>query len=283
MVNQTKKNGRSSMPVGGCWNRWHSFSAVLLAFAVCVTIVVSHGWKTTSLVMGGVVVAVVGLMLLRIHWSLDVLSSHSEGLSESAASAEEHYIDVLLRIVRSVEARDKYSVGHSERVGKLARNMAEYMGLSNYDVRQLGIAGELHDIGMVAIPEHIIVGRAKMGTEGFRTIKTHSQIGYEVLMPLQSISSVLDVARYHHERMNGTGYPAGLCGEDIPLCARIVAVADAYDAMTHDRPQRLALSSFAAVRELRRCAPAGYDSDCVNALGECLNFPVLEEALAVTA
>jgi HD-GYP domain-containing protein (c-di-GMP phosphodiesterase class II) len=281
--NQAERNSRSNIPVGGCWNRWHSFSAVLLAVAVCATILVSHGWKATSLVMGGVVVAVVGLMLLRIHWSLNVLSNHSEGLSEAAAIAEEHYIDVLLRIVRSVEARDKYSIGHSERVGKLAGKMAENMGLSEHDARQLAIAGELHDIGMVAIPEHIVVGRAKMGTQGFRTIKTHSQIGYDVLMPLQSISSVLDVARYHHERMNGTGYPAGLRGEEIPLCARIVAVADAYDAMTHDRPQRLALSSYAAVGELRRCAPAGYDPDCVAALSECLNFPVLKETLAVTA
>ena len=281
MATVTEENGRSSIPVGGCWNRWHSFSAVLLAVAVCGTIVVSHGWQATSLVMGGVVVVVVGLMLWRIHWSLDVLSSHSEGLSESAAIAEEHYIDVLLRIVRSVEARDKYSIGHSERVGKLAGKMAEYMGFSDHEVRQLGIAGELHDIGMVAIPEHIIVGRAKMGSQGFRTIKTHSQIGYDVLMPLQSIHGVLDVARYHHERMNGTGYPEGLRGEEIPLCARIVAVADAYDAMTHDRPQRLALSSYATVGELRRCSPAGYDSDCVNALAECLNFPVLEEVLSV--
>jgi len=230
--------------------------------------------------MGGVVVAVVGLMLLRIHWSLNVLSKHSEGLSESAATAEEHYIDVLLRIVRSVEARDKYSMGHSERVGRLAGGIGRHLGLSDHEVRQLEIAGELHDIGMVAIPEHIIVGRAKMGAEGFRTVKTHSRIGYDVLKPLQSISAALDAARYHHERMNGTGYPEGLCREDIPLSARIVAVADSYDAMTHDRPHRLAISSHLAVQELQRCSPAGYDSACVNALAECLNIPVLEEALA---
>ena len=283
MANQTTKNRSCSIPVGGCWNRWHSFSAILLAVAVCATIVVSHGWQTTSLVMGGVVVAVVALMLLRIHWSLDALSSHSEGLSEAAAIAEEHYIDVLLRIVRSVEARDKYSIGHSERVGQLAARMGEHMGLSDHEVHQLGIAGELHDIGMVAIPEHIIAGRAKMGVEGFRTVKTHSQIGHDVLVPLQSIPGVLDAVRYHHERMNGTGYPEGLRGEEIPLYARIVAVVDTYDAMTHDRPQRLAITSFAAVQELRRCTPAGYDSDCVDALAVCLNFPVLKEALAVTA
>ena len=283
MGNQTMKNSKSGIPVGGCWNGWHSFSAVLLAVAVCATILVSYGWKTTSMVMGGVVVTVVGLMLLRIHWSLSMLSNHSEGLSQAAAIAEEHYIDVLLRIVRSVEARDEYLIGHSERVGKLAVKMAEHLGLSDQKIHQLGIVGELHDIGMVAIPEHIVAGRAKMGAQGFRTIKTHSRIGYDVLMPLQSISDALDAMKYHHERMNGTGYPEGLRGEEIPLCARIVAVADSYDAMTHDRPQRLAMSSFAAVGELRRCTPAGYDSDCVSALAECLNFPILEEALAVTA
>lgn len=281
MTNQTQENPKSGTPVGGCWNKWHSVSAILLAVTVCVAIIASYGWQSTSLVMGGVVVVVVALMLLRIHWSLSVLSSHSNGISVAAAIAEEHYIDVLLRIARSVEARDKYSIGHSERVGKIAEKMGENMGLSDREVRQLRIAGELHDIGMVAIPEKIIACRAKMGSEGFRTVKTHSQIGYDVLMPLQSIPGVLDAARYHHERMNGTGYPKGLRGEEIPLYARIIAVADTYDAMTHDRPQRLALSSFTAVQELRRCAPAGYDPDCVNALAECLNFPVLEETLAV--
>jgi HD-GYP domain-containing protein (c-di-GMP phosphodiesterase class II) len=274
-----RKNAKHGTPVGKCWNRWHSFSALLLAGAVCATVVVSHGWKATSLVMGGTVVLVVGLMLLRIHLSLRVLSNHSEGLSASAATAEEHYIDVLLRIARSVEARDKYSIGHSERVGKLSRKAGEYFGLSDHQLRHLEIAGELHDIGMAAIPEKIVAGRSKLGVEGFRTIKTHSQIGYDLLLPLQSIPGVLDVVRYHHERMNGTGYPQGLRGQEIPLWARIVAVTDAYDAMTHDRPQRLALSSHAAIQELYRCSPAGYDTDCVNALAKCLNFPVLEETL----
>ncbi|MCP4375291.1 MAG: HD domain-containing protein [bacterium] len=280
MAEGIKKDVKHSVPAGKCWNRWHSFSALLLAGAVCATVVVSHGWKTTSLVMGGMVVVVVGLMLLRIHLSLRVLSDHSEGLSASAAMAEEHYIDVLLRIARSIEARDKYLIGHSERVGKLSRKAGEYFDLSDHDLRHLEIAGELHDIGMAAVPENIVAGRSKMGLEGFRTVKTHSQIGYDLLLPLQIIPGVLDVVRYHHERMNGTGYPQGLCGEDIPLWARIVAVTDAYDAMTHDRPQRLALSSYAAVQELYRCSPAGYDPDCVDALARSLNFPLLEETMA---
>jgi HD-GYP domain-containing protein (c-di-GMP phosphodiesterase class II) len=278
--NRAKENGVNTIPPSECWSQWHSFSAALLALAVCGTIVVNHGWQTTSLLMGGVVVAVVGLMLLRIRLSLESLSRHSEGLSQCAATSEEHYVDVLLRIVRSVEARDKYSMGHSERVGRLSKSIAERMGLSDHDIRQMEIAGELHDIGMVAIPEQVIACQAKMGAEGFRTVKTHSQIGYDVLKPLQSIPIALDAARYHHERMNGTGYPEGLRDEAIPLSARIVAVADTYDAMTHDRPHRLAISAHLAVQELQRCAPAGYDSGCVKALAECLNFPVLEKTLS---
>jgi len=194
--------------------------------------------------------------------------------------AEEHYIDVLLRIVHSVEARDKYTIGHSERVGKLARSLAERMGFSAVQCHQIETAAQLHDIGMVAIPQHIVSGHAKMGLEGFRTVKKHSEFGYEVLKPLETISEMLPAVRYHHERMNGTGYPAGLTAEEIPLPARILAVADAYDAMTHDRPHRSAMSPFGAMQELSRCTPAGYDAECVDALAECMNFPVLQEAMS---
>jgi HD-GYP domain-containing protein (c-di-GMP phosphodiesterase class II) len=277
--NKTGNTRKNSVPIGECWSVWHSFSAALLAVAVCGAIVISLGWHTTSVAMGSVVVIVVGLMLLRIHGSMDILSRHSEGLSESAAQAEEHYVDVLLRIVRSVEARDEHLMGHSERVGRLAEGIAINLGLSDQEVRQIKIAGELHDIGMVAIPEHIIAGKAKMGSEGFRTVKTHTEIGYDVLKPLQNIPVALQAARGHHERMNGTGYPQGVIGEAIPLAARIVAVADSYDAMTHDRPHRLAISMHLAVQELKRCSPAGYDPDCVDALAAHLNIPVLEEAL----
>ena len=155
MENCIRMREKNSVPLGECWNRWHSFSAVLLSVAVCGAIVVSYGWQATSLLMGGVVVAVVGLMLLRIHWSMDTLSRHSEGLSESAAQAEEHYIGVLLRIVRSVEARDTYSMGHSERVGRLARGIAEQMGLWVKEVPQWEMPGERPVMGWLPIQKKV--------------------------------------------------------------------------------------------------------------------------------
>jgi HD-GYP domain-containing protein (c-di-GMP phosphodiesterase class II) len=93
------------------------------------------------------------------------------------------------------------------------------------------------------------------------------------------LAGVLPAIRAHHERLNGTGYPAGLAGDEIPLGARILAVADAYEAMTHDRPHRPAVSPLIAMRELRRCCPSGFDPQCVEALAHVLNVPALEETL----
>ena len=137
----------------------------------------------------------------------------------------------------------------------------------------------MHDIGMVAIPQQMVNTKARIDVQGFRQIKKHSEIGYEVLKPLESLAEVLPAVRYHHERMNGTGYPAGRRGDEIPLAARILAVADSYDAMTHDRPYRPAMMPMAAVQELRRCTPAGYDPQCVEALGEVMRLPQLEETM----
>ena len=112
----------------------------------------------------------------------------------------------------------------------------------------------------------------------FRTIQKHSEVSYEILKPLESLREVLPAIRYHHERMNGTGYPAGIREEEIPLGARILAVADAYDAMTHDRPHRSAMTPLAAMKELDRCTPHGYDRTCVDALAGMMHLPLLTAA-----
>jgi len=253
---------------------------IAAAAAICGAVVAIIGPRITALLLVSAVASAVCLLLRSVHTFAGSLLDHSQSVSQSAAMAEVHYIDVLQRIVHSVEARDTYTVGHSERVGRLARQIGEYMGLSAIQCYQLDIAARLHDIGMVAIPPQILTGHPKLGLEGFRAVKQHSEFGYEVLKPIECIAEMLPAVRYHHERMNGTGYPAGLKGEDIPLPARILAVVDAYDAMTHDRPHRHAMSPLAAMQELTRCTPAGYDPACVNALAECMNLPVLQEAMS---
>ena len=144
----------------------------------------------------------------------------------------------------------------------------------------LKIAGQLLDTGLLAVPEGLLNKRAHLGMGEFRTIKRHSDVSYEVLKPLSMLAEVLPAIRHHHERMNGTGYPAGLVGDRIPLGARILAVADTFDAMTHDRPHRPAMTPLEAITQLRQCSPAGYDSQCVAALSDIIHLPELQEIMA---
>jgi HD-GYP domain-containing protein (c-di-GMP phosphodiesterase class II) len=148
--------------------------------------------------------------------------------------------------------------------------MALRMGLSPEQADLLERAGRLHDVGLLAIPAGTLGEKKRISAESFRSVQEHCRIGHEILRPLTTLGDALGAVRHHHERMNGTGYPDGLAGEAIPMGARILAVADTYDAMTHDRPHRAAIAPAAALAELRRCAPAGYDPRCVEALAEAL-------------
>lgn len=249
----------------------------LAAIAVIALAMAIKGWQWASLLLGVALILMAGLLVMQISRAMLQMRSHSATLSQAAADAEHHYISVLRRLVKFIEAGDKYSRGRSDRIGKLAEVIARKMGLPDKTCQLMGVAGQLHDIGQLAIPERILSKRS-MPCDDFRTVQRHSEISYEVLRPLTSLTPVLPAVRYHHERMNGTGYPAALAGADIPMEARILAVADAYDAMTHDRPHRPALSPLEAMREMRRCTPAGYDEACVGALAEVVNLQDLESA-----
>ncbi len=213
-----------------------------------------------------------GLAGIQTRRLINQLHHHSKRLSKAACKAEQHYVAVLRRIVKLVEARDKYCCGHSNRVGELASKIARRMGLDTEMCSMMKLAGQLHDIGMLVVPTNVITERSRIGVDEFRTVKSHSQIGYEVLRPLKSLDPILPAIRFHHERMNGTGYPKGLTGEDIPLTGRILAVADAFDAMSNDRPHRPGMSTRDAIGELHRCSPAGYDPYCVAALAGVYGF-----------
>jgi len=194
-----------------------------------------------------------------------------------AQSAENHCLEVLRKVTHYVESRDPYWSGHSRRVGELSERIAREIGLDEKVCTELCVAGQLHDIGLLAVPEAVISNHTKLGIDDFRLIKKHSEVSYELLLPLDALShETLSAIRYHHERMNGTGYPAGLAGEQVPIEARILAVADSYDAMTHDRPYRKAMEPLQAMSELRRCCPAGYDPQCVDALARALKLAAME-------
>ena len=259
---------------------------ILKPIALCVAgmaisagTILFDGWHAVSVVLGGVLACLAGAMVLRLWGAMGQLHRMSSAACATVAECEEHYISVLGRIVRFVEARERHGGGHSQRVGALASRLGRQFGLDDEQCRLLGRAGELHDIGLLAIPEGMLNQHARIGVAEFRTIQKHSEVSYEILRPLVSLKGILPAVRYHHERMNGTGYPAGIGGDEIPLGARILAVADAYDAMTHDRPHRAAMTPLAAMRELERCTPHGYDRKCVDALARIMHLPQLSKAL----
>lgn len=248
-------------PVGLC----------MVAVSVVACAMAARGWHAGTIVLGAILLGICGIVVYQVRSAVGKLRDQSAAVEVASDEAQRHYADVLGRIVRFVESRDRFIEGHSERVGVISEKIALKMGFDADRAARLKLAGELHDVGLLAIPAQILAEKSRISVEGFRCIRQHSTIGYEVLKPLGSLGDLLSAVKHHHERMNGTGYPDGLAGENIPIEARILAVADTYDAMTHDRPHRPAVSRAAAMAELRRCCPAGYDPLCVDALAsvEC--------------
>ena len=252
------------------------------ALTLAAVAILGNTWQGDRFLLAAAIAAVAGLLLYTVHQAFTHMHAHSGRLATSAGEAERHYVEVLRRIVKIVEARGEHWSGHSERVGQLARRMSVKIGLEADLAEQMGLAGELHDIGLLAVSEALLAQHGNFGSEAFDSVQKHSEASFELLRPLESLARVLPAIRHHHERMNGTGYPHGLGGQKVPMEARILAVADAYDAMTHDRPHRSALSPFQAMQELRRCTPDGFDGACVDALAAVVNLPKLEEVFAET-
>jgi HD-GYP domain-containing protein (c-di-GMP phosphodiesterase class II) len=249
------------------------------AIAVIACAMAIKGWQPTSFLLASIIVLLGALLVIQVTRTLASFSRQSSTTRQAASEAEKHYITVLQQIVKFVEGRDKYMAGRSMRIGKLCQAMSEKLHLSPEMCGMMNLAGQLHDIGLLAVPDGVLTKGTKHGLDDYRSIKSHSEVSYEVLKPLGMIECILPAVRYHHERMNGTGYPMGLSQGEIPIEARILAVADAYDAMTHDRPHRGAISPLEAMRELRRCSPAGYDTQCVDTLSEIVNLPEIEAVM----
>jgi putative nucleotidyltransferase with HDIG domain len=172
----------------------------------------------------------------------------------------------LSTLAAAVETKDLYTRGHSERVALLCDLMAGSLGLSHQDTETLRYAGMLHDIGKLAIPTRVLRMADGLGEVDLAIIASHSARGVEMLRDIEFLRDSIDAILHHHERMDGRGYPSGLGGEDIPLFARIIAVADAFDSLTTSRSHRSARTAEDAVAELRRRAGAQFDPSIVEAL-----------------
>lgn len=175
-------------------------------------------------------------------------------------------INGVQTLVHALEAKDAYTSGHSNRVSRYAVKTAVRLGLTDTRLEQLRLGGELHDIGKIGTREDILNKPGALTAEEFEHIKTHTVLGERILAPFFGESRmVLDIVRSHHERMDGAGFPDGVPAATLPLEARIVAVVDAFDAMTTNRAYRPSRSPGEAFDELRRCAHSHFDADVVEA------------------
>jgi putative nucleotidyltransferase with HDIG domain len=178
---------------------------------------------------------------------------------------EEMFFQTAESLATAIEKRDPYTGGHTKRVTSYSLAIAKYLPLSLAERKCLRIASVLHDIGKIGIEDQILRKPERLSPEEFNTIKHHSDMGAEIIEHIRQLREIIPGVKYHHEQLNGSGYPHGLKGKDIPMLARIVSVADTYDAMTTDRPYRKALEKEVAVGELRKYAGTQFDKEVVEA------------------
>jgi ribonuclease P protein subunit RPR2 len=172
----------------------------------------------------------------------------------------------LLGLANALEAKDPYTRGHSERVGAWGGRLAAALGLLPAEIDTITQAGLLHDLGKIGVPETVLRKRGPLERDEWSLMRNHPVVGAQIVAPFEFFAGGALVIRHHHERWDGSGYPDGLLGAAIPLGARIVAVADVFDALTSDRPYRPALSRDAVLAYLAEEAGRTLDADVVAAL-----------------
>ncbi len=198
----------------------------------------------------------------EVEYILEMMIDRTEEMTARERRRDD-YGKILAVLSSLLDAKDHYTAEHSEHVRMLAMNLAQEMGLPSEEVFEISVAASLHDIGKIRVPEAIINKRGKLTPEEFDVIRQHPAAACQMLEGLTSFSEIGRITMHHHERVDGTGYPDGLKGEQIPVGARIIGVADTYDAITTNRSYRKAQSREAAFEELRRVAGTQLDAELV--------------------
>jgi putative two-component system response regulator len=165
---------------------------------------------------------------------------------------------VLFSLAHSIEARDPYTHGHCERLAEMSARMGERLGLTEEQIKALRRAGVVHDIGKVAVADSILLKPGPLSADEAKIMQKHPVVGERICAPLKTFRLVLPIIRHHHEKHNGTGYPDGLQGEEIPLTARILQLSDVYDALTTDRPYKVAFTPEVALDLMEEEAERGW-------------------------
>jgi putative nucleotidyltransferase with HDIG domain len=193
-------------------------------------------------------------------------SSQSEAaLNKANQHLRSTYENTLLALVAALDARDHETEGHSERVANYAVRIGEKMGLEGEDLTNLRLGALLHDIGKIGLPDSVLRKNGPLTENEWRQMRLHPRTGFTILQGIEFLGAPSQIVVCHHEHYDGSGYPLGQKGEEIPVAARIFAVADAFDAITSDRAYRSAQSMAAAVAEVERCSGTQFDPQVVEA------------------
>ncbi|MCR5672104.1 MAG: HD-GYP domain-containing protein [Lachnospiraceae bacterium] len=240
-------------------------SVIGVIFFITLSLVeLARFYFSEFVIFGGYMcIGLIGLMAATIAQTVSDVFAETREHERKRAEMTNNTIET---IAGAIDARDEYTGGHSERVGfyaqRLAREMADKYELTEEDILRIGYIGMVHDIGKIGVAEGVLNKAGKLTNEEFSLMKRHAEIGYELMGSMGSeIEGILDGIRHHHERFDGKGYPDGIAGKNIPLIARILCLADSYDAMTSNRVYRKRLTNEEVKNELIRCSGTQFDPD----------------------
>ncbi|NNF08531.1 MAG: HD-GYP domain-containing protein [Candidatus Eisenbacteria bacterium] len=192
--------------------------------------------------------------------------SLERALEHHHVSQRDSFLASVATLMSTLEARDPCTRGHSSKTAHLAVRLGKRMNLDQADLYEIHLGGLLHDIGKIGIPDDILLKPEGLTKDEYEAMKAHPEIGARILAGIDGMDRVADIVKYHHEMYDGRGYPDGLKGEEIPLGARLVSVADTYLSMVEDRPYRKGRSAQKAVKELKRVAGQQLDPDAIREL-----------------
>jgi putative nucleotidyltransferase with HDIG domain len=247
---------RGRLGPGGLWRMLRGSLAVSIALYAPITALFAYAYTGA----GGWVLIFFIIPVLAAHLSLGMharqaqLIEELEETNDQLADANVHLRRVNLSfaaaMVRALDARDTYTAGHSAAVAVYSRDIAKELGISQADIDRVHLCALVHDIGKIGLPAEVLQKTSALNDEEWADMRRHSEIGADILAEVEDYADVAAIVRSHHERWDGAGYPDGLATDDIPRLARIISVADSYNAMTSDRPYRKAMSPERAMEQL---------------------------------
>lgn len=209
--------------------------------------------------------------LQKQNYQINTIEQLYNELQRSSTAVDESYLGTIESLVLALEARDTYTAGHSERVNKYSVAIARKLGLSSEEIELIHHGSLLHDIGKIGVYDRILLKPKALDIEELSLMQEHPEHGVKILANTPALKKHLPIILHHHERQDGSGYPHKLKGEQIPIGARIVQVADTWDAMRSDRPYRRKLELKIAISQMEQAAGTQLDPDCVKAFLESLH------------